>query len=263
MKQAPPLVASQLRRLVIDMRRRVAASQTAAERFAMVRDVPIFLRGIPHDEARARTVVSGRGTSAADIRGRGVHFQFPLWENSTGILPIDSGEEDCRLSRIMRGGRYDRVPTGRRVHAVGPNRGLGFFCSRASEKTERKGNLALTPAQVTANLRAHLRAAGMKDKRYTLHFFRVGGAASHHMVGATMDVLMEYVGWKSAAVAGRYAGATASASGSRGAKRSRDAAFIDADTLPLSGGCGDSYATFPRDNRGQSIRSGTQLEVRG
>ena len=68
-----------------------------------------------------------------------------------------------------------------------------------------------------------------------------------------MDVLLEYVGWKSAAVAGSYVGVTASAAGSRGAKRSRDSAFIDADALPLSEGFGDSYAAFPRDNRGQPI----------
>ena len=34
------------------------------------------------------------------------------------------------------------------------------------------------------------------------------------MDGTTMDVLMEYVGWKSAAVAARYVGVMASAAGS-------------------------------------------------
>ena len=42
MKQAPPLVASQLRRLVVDMRQRVATLQTEAERFATVRDMAIL-----------------------------------------------------------------------------------------------------------------------------------------------------------------------------------------------------------------------------
>ena len=130
--------------------------------------------------------------------------------------------------------------------------GLGLLFRSVRENGE-KGNLALTPAQMTANLQAHLRAAGMEDKRYTLHSFRVGGAASHHMDGTAIDVLMEYVGWKSAAVAGRYVGVTASAAGSRGAKRSRDTAFIDADALPLSKGFGDSYAAFSRDSRGQPI----------
>ena len=65
-----------------------------------------------------------------------------------------------------------------------------------------------------------------------------------------MDIFMEYVGWKPAAVAGWYVRVTASAAGSRGAKRSRDTAFIDAGALPLSGGFGDSYVAFPWDNRG-------------
>ena len=83
--------------------------------------------------------------------------------------------------------------------------GSGFLFPSVRENGE-KGNLALTPAQMTANFQAHLRAAGMGDKRYTLHSFRLGGAASHHMDDTAMDVFMEYVGWKSAAVVGQYVG---------------------------------------------------------
>ena len=66
-----------------------------------------------------------------------------------------------------------------------------------------------------------------------------------------MDVLTEYVGWRSAAVAGRHEGVTASAAMSRGAKRSRCTAFVDAGALPLSNGLVESYAAFPGDNRRQ------------
>ena len=72
----------------------------------------------------------------------------------------------------------------------------------------------------------------MEYKRYTMHSFRVGGAASHSMDGTAMEVLMEYVGWKSAAVARRYVGVTASAAAA-GVKRSRETAFIEADALPF------------------------------
>ena len=125
--------------------------------------------------------------------------------------------------------------------------GSGFLFPSVRDNGEN-GNRALTPAKMTSNLQTHLRAAGMNDKRYTLHSFRVEGAASHHMDGTAMDVLMEYVAWKSAAVAGRYVRVTASAARSNGAKRSRDAAFMDADALPLSRGFRESYAAFPRDN---------------
>ena len=53
------------------------------------------------------------------------------------------------------------------------------------------------------------------------------------MDGTAMDVLMEYVGWMSPAVAGRYVGVAASVAPSSGAKRSRDTAVTQADTLPL------------------------------
>ena len=93
------------------------------------------------------------------------------------------------------------------------------------------------------NLQIYLRAAG-EDKRSTLHSFRVGGAAGHHMDGTAMDVLMEDVGRGSAAVAGRYAGLTVSAATPRGAKRSRDTASIEADVLSLWEGFVESYAAF-------------------
>ena len=109
------------------------------------------------------------------------------------------------------------------------------------------------------NLQTHVRAAGMEDPRYTMHSFRVGGAANHNMDGAAMDVLMEYVEWKSATVARRYVGVTASAAAA-GVKCSRQTAFIEADgykqnTLRTSAHdvslfeqFARSHAAFPRVN---------------
>ncbi|CAM9635092.1 unnamed protein product [Laminaria digitata] len=116
--------------------------------------------------------------------------------------------------------------------------GSGFLFPSVVESGE-KGDLALTPAQMTTNLQTHLRAAGMEGKRYTIHSFRVGGAASHNMDGTAMDVLMKYVGRKSATTARRYVGVTASAAVA-GAKCSRETAFIEADALPLS----EQFCTF-------------------
>ncbi|CAM9376086.1 unnamed protein product, partial [Laminaria digitata] len=93
------------------------------------------------------------------------------------------------------------------------------------------GGSNLAQLSVLECVQTHLRAAGMEGKRYTMHSFRVGGAASHNMDGTAMDVLMEYVGWKSATTARRYVGVTASAAVA-GAKRSRETAFIEADALP-------------------------------
>ena len=60
---------------------------------------------------------------------------------------------------------------------------------------------------------------------------------------------MEYVGWKSAAVGGRYAGVTASVAASRRTESSRYTALTDADALPLLEGFVESCAAFPRDGR--------------
>ena len=79
-------------------------------------------------------------------------------------------------------------------------KGSGFLFPSVLEG-EEKGDVAPTAVQMTTSLQAHLQAAGMEYKRYTMHSFRVGGAASHNMDGTAMNVLMEYVGWKSAAVA--------------------------------------------------------------
>ena len=184
--------------------------------------------------------------------GEGFIFNFLFGKNlrESSQAVVVSRNTDCReICAVAAMVEYRQAAASMQWTLV---EGSGFLFPSVRENGE-EGNLALTPAQMTANLQAHLRAAGMEDERYTFHSFRVGGAASHHMDGTAMDVLMEDAGLKSAAVAGRYVGVTASAAGSRGAKRSRDTAFIDADALPLSKGFGDAYAAFPRDNRGQPI----------
>lgn len=91
-------------------------------------------------------------------------------------------------------------------------------------KDGKKRALALTPAPITANFLAHLRAANMKDKRCTIPPFRVGGTASNNMDGTAMHVLTEVVGWKSVTEARRYVTATTSATAA-GVKCTREMAL--------------------------------------
>ena len=72
---------------------------------------------------------------------------------------------------------------------VGARRGVRLPVPGILEGGE-KGNLALTPAQMTTNHPTRLRAAGMEDKRYTTHSSRMQGAASHNMDGTVINVLM-------------------------------------------------------------------------
>ena len=62
-------------------------------------------------------------------------------------------------------------------------RGSGFLLPTIIEGGEM-GELALTPAQMAINLQTRLRTARMEDTRYTIHSFRVRGAANHSMDGA-------------------------------------------------------------------------------
>ena len=97
-KQAPPLVASQLRRLVTDMRRRGATLPTLAERFAMVRDVAIscvafhtMKRGFELSVAVAAQVMQMPG-------GKGFIFNFLFGKNirETSQAVVVRRNTDCR-----------------------------------------------------------------------------------------------------------------------------------------------------------------------
>ena len=81
------------------------------------------------------------------------------------------------------------------------------------------------------------------------------------MDGTTIDVLRKHIGWKSSAMASRFVEVTASAAASRGTKRPRDTAFIQADILPLSEGFGKSCASFSGDNQRQQNAEWTRLAI--
>ena len=87
--------------------------------------------------------------------------------------------------------------------------GSGFHFSSVLDGGD-KGELALTPTQMTTNLQTH-GAADMEDKGYTMHSFRMGRAAGHNMNGTAFEVLMEHVERNSSTVSRRYIELTASA----------------------------------------------------
>lgn len=91
----------------------------------------------------------------------------------------------------------------------------------------------------------------------------LGGAASHCMDATAMDVLMERIGWGSSTVASRLVGVTASEAASRGTRRSLDTLIIETDTLPLSVGFVESYASFAWDNQRKQSPEGARLDVWG
>lgn len=219
-KQAPPLIATQVRDLVVDMRRRLPTLPTAAERMTMSRDIAIFClafhtmkRGFELSVAVASQVMQMR-----DGEGFILNFLFGKTLRSSSQAVVVRKNLDCREICAVAAMLAYKQAAASMQWSLGD--GVGFLFPTVLEDGT-KGELALTPAQMTTNLQAHLRVAGMADQKYTLHSFRVGGAASHNMDGTAMDALMEYVGWKSTPVSRRYVGQTASAGGSGANKRSR------------------------------------------
>ena len=205
-----------------------------------------ILRSFPQNEARFRAIGSGGVTGDADGGRRGVRFQLFVGKDVAKLPLRGCGKEEPRLPRNMRGLGRGRVPTGGGNDVMAEGSGV---CFTSVLEGGENGELALTPAQMTTNLQTHLRATGTDHKRYTIHSFRVGGAASHNMDGTARDVLMEYVGmgWKSVTLARRYVGVIASAA-AVGMKRSREMAFIEADAVPLFEQFVRSHMAFPGVN---------------
>ena len=163
MKQATPLVAVQLRGLLRDVRRRARTLPTAAERIAMIQARGHILRGFPHNEGRFRTNGSGGVTGAAYGGGRGVHFQLLVRKDVAKLLPSGCRKNlDCReICAVAAVVEYQKGAESMQWPLAA---GSGFLFPSILEGGD-KGDLALTPAQMTANLQTHLRAAGMEDKR--------------------------------------------------------------------------------------------------
>ena len=95
-----------------------------------------------------------------------------------------------------------------------------------------QGSLPLPPASMTTVLQAHLRAAGLPS-HFTMHSFRLGGSLSKSLAGTAVDEIMKIGGWKTAALAKYYIGATSSGK-MRGRKRKRGQSYACASELPLS-----------------------------
>ena len=132
----------------------------------------------------------------------------------------------------FRGRSRGRVPTGGGIHAMVACRGVRVS---VSERCRSRGE-GRTSADADADdyyPPDPPAVARMEDEQYTMHSFRVGGAASHNMDGTTMDVLVEYVGWKSATVARRCVGVTVPAAAA-GMKRSRERNGIHRGGRPTS-----------------------------
>ena len=172
-KQAAALVAGKLRKLVVDIRRCVSTLPTVAER-ATVRDVAISCVALHTMTRRFEPLVSVASQVMQTSGGEGFILNFIFGQTSRKPSPaaVVRTNADCRKICAVAAMIEYRQAALYTQWALAE--GSGFLFPSVLE-SGAKENLALTPAQMASNLQTHLRPAGMEDKRYTLHSFRVGG----------------------------------------------------------------------------------------
>ncbi|CAM9535322.1 unnamed protein product [Laminaria digitata] len=250
-KQGPArMLSHQLRELVRDMRRRVLTYPTVAERIAATRDIALFcvaFAAMKRGLDLARTL-GAQLLRLPDHKGLIFNFQFgkPLRASSEAVVVRQN--EDCpEICPVRAMWEYTTAAAGARWDM---SNGHVFPAVRADGGRCR---LSVTTAQMTVSLQAHLRVAGLEDKRYTMQSFRVGGAGSQHLAGTAVGAVMQLVGCKHSASAsppsdsllrGHSGGGGTAPSGSSLGKRGRDRAYEDVDKLPLSDAFIQSFSAF-------------------
>ena len=134
-KQAPPLVAVQLRGLVRDMRRRPRMLPTAAERIAMIRDVVIFCVAF-HTMVHGLELSVAVASQVLQMTGGEGFISTSYWGRRYELVPSGCGKEEPRLPRNLRGRSRGRAPTGGEIHAIVTRRGV---IALVPERSRRRG----------------------------------------------------------------------------------------------------------------------------
>ena len=153
-KEAPPLVAVQLRELVRYMRRCAQTLPTAAERIAMIRDVAIFCvafhtmkRGFELSVAVASQVLQMSG-------GEGFVFNFLFGKrlrSSSHAIVIKKNLDFREICAVAAMVEYQQATESMQWSLA---KGSGFLFPSVLEGGE-KGDVALTAVQMTTSLQAH------------------------------------------------------------------------------------------------------------
>ena len=109
-----------------------------------------------------------------------------------------------------------------------------------------KRSSPVSPQNMTSRLKTYAKFAGLAEKDYTMHSFRVGSAVSRALQGRTVFEIMHRVFWKSENVARRYVGLGAVSPKNRteiGKLSEEQYDWID--KFAATGSCAE-HALFPR-----------------
>ncbi|CAN0101716.1 unnamed protein product, partial [Sphacelaria rigidula] len=195
-KQARPPLRPDLAAIVAAIRTQLAETERPAESIALDRDIALFTVAL-------RT--AGRGGDLTHMMASSV-----LW------LPEDHGIFlTFRFTKTLREGS-------RHVCHVAPDRDILDTCAVAALQVYAKamklcgwqgsqGSLfpeirmtgdirlakcdtAMTPRAMTARLQKHAQRAGLGDRNFTMHSFRVGAAVARTIAGQDVATVMAQIG---------------------------------------------------------------------
>lgn len=101
----------------------------------------------------------------------------------------------------MRDRSRGRVPAGGVIQTMVTRRGVRVPVPERSRRRGEEGTGVDASADDHQPPDPICERFGMEDKRYTMHSFWAGGAASQNMDGTSMIVLLEHLWWEPATVA--------------------------------------------------------------
>ena len=137
------------------------------------------------------------------------------------------------------------------AHSCGWNLGRGYLFPQVDHTLPlptARWDRAMSPQLMTARLRHHMETAGLTNKKYTMHSFRVGSAVSQALQGTSLVDIMRNVFWKSEVVAKRYVGfgaeTTRRGNAATSAAVDAECAYDWVDQFAASKQCAE-FAAFP------------------
>ena len=205
-KQAPALLSSHLRALIIPMRARLCCTEDPYTRVLLARDIALFkiaFRTTKRGDELSRTLIQ-RILRLPNECGLLFNFQWgkTLRSGADHLLTV-SYDQQCWTTCPVRAVEQF-VATGT---ASGWDMTKGYLFPTISPGKSGglpvRGSRPISAPQMTTALKAYAVAAGERGE-YSMHSFRSGGAISQALAGENLQSIMQRAFWKQPSTAWRY-----------------------------------------------------------
>ena len=216
-KQAGPILHQDLCAIIRVMRRQLAASNKPVERIALVRDIALFTvafktggRGGDLTHMMASNVLR-----LPEDKGIILNFLFTKTlrdgsKHACHVAPDRDMPDACAVAALEQYGQAMR--------SCGWKAGQGFLfpeIKTTGDIGQARGDRAMAPRAMTARLQKYAQSAGLAERKFTMHSFRVGAAVTRTIAGQDVAAIMASIGWKSKKMAQRYIGSAVAPAGGR------------------------------------------------